>query len=70
MHENNPVLNALGIGFVIGLLMVAVWGTTFTAQAITGRSLARQGKGGSALTVPNQNRVVEVPSFVTRLFRQ
>lgn len=37
MHENNTILNFLSILMLIGLVLIAVWGTTFAAQAITGK---------------------------------
>ena len=45
VHENNPILNVLSIAVLIGLVMFVAWGTTYTAQAITGKRLIQQGRG-------------------------
>jgi hypothetical protein len=63
MYEKNPILNMLSIGLLIGLLLIAVWGTTFAAQAITGKSLTQHGRGCGTMSVSHQCRVVAVPSL-------
>ena len=61
MHENNPILNVLSIGLLIGLVLIAVWGTTFAAQAITGKRLTQHGRGFGTVSASHQSRVVAVP---------
>jgi len=42
MHRNNTIDNAVVTGVLIGVVMLIVWGTTFVAQAVTGRTVIQQ----------------------------
>ena len=50
MHENNSIVNVLSIVLLIGLLLIAVRGTTFAAEAITGKRLPQHGRGFGAVS--------------------
>jgi len=52
MHENNSIVNVVITGALIALVLVAVWGTTFAAQAITGKCVIRHGYGKVCVAVP------------------
>jgi len=62
MHEHNPIENVLGIGVLIGVVLILLWGTTFAAQAITGKRLIQHGMGFGAVVGSHNSHTVTVPS--------
>ena len=52
VHKNS-IADVLITVVLIGLVLVTVWGTTFAAQAITGRRTIQHGRCWGAVSAPH-----------------